>query len=320
MPIKSGNKGIIGSYFGSTPIIKIYQGSNLVFQKVEEDAEDGLLRKYLRDELETINEKDFRNIETLGAYAIVLKSNLKNIYCPKSIIKYNSNSIASCKKLEDVVLPNPDATYSNGMFSNSVMEKLTISYTQNAEETMKNLGDLFNSSSHVIPKGVKEVIFNNDIMYVSTSYLEKITINGSNIDIPKSYCYYAATDSEQIQNHLKKFVINGSVKSVGDSAFKYTNYLSRVIFPEGLTTIGKSAFYMAGWTYIDLPSTIQSIGDDAFNGYSDSSQNALRTIIIRSEFPPEVGSNAFRTYKLTIKVPAEYLENYSDWNYAVEAL
>lgn len=67
---------------------------------------------------------------------------------------------------------------------------------------------------------------------------------------------------------IPKTVSNGvetfSVTSIGESAFRSCGELVSVTMPEGLTTIGKEAFYQSGIKTVSLPSTLSSMGTSAF--------------------------------------------------------
>ena len=55
-----------------------------------------------------------------------------------------------------------------------------------------------------------------------------------------------------------------AVTSIGDSAFMYCASLPSITIPEGVTSIGDSAFYWSGLTSITIPESVTSIGDGAF--------------------------------------------------------
>ena len=59
MPAKIGSKGIIGLYKGSTPFIKMYRGSNLVFQKVEDNQLPWVEANVKKFDYSTIAEEDY---------------------------------------------------------------------------------------------------------------------------------------------------------------------------------------------------------------------------------------------------------------------
>ncbi len=86
------------------------------------------------------------------------------------------------------------------------------------------------------------------------------------------------------------------VKAIGDSVFKYDFYLAMLELPEGLESIGVSAFENCETLqYVAFPSTLAAIADRAFaNGYSGKTLelSSVRTI----------GANAFEDAKIDTSV------------------
>ena len=68
---------------------------------------------------------------------------------------------------------------------------------------------------------------------------------------------------------LKKITIGKGVKEIGFGTFSSCSNLKTVVFSEGLEEIGDHAFYGAGLTEINLPSTLKKIGSDSFGNCSD---------------------------------------------------
>ena len=68
---------------------------------------------------------------------------------------------------------------------------------------------------------------------------------------------------------LKKITIGKGVKEIGFETFRLCSNLKTVVFSEGLEEIGDYAFYFAGLTEINLPSTLKKIGSYSFGNCSD---------------------------------------------------
>ena len=62
------------------------------------------------------------------------------------------------------------------------------------------------------------------------------------------------------------FPVDGSFKTIGKEAFLFCSALPDVTLPQGLTTIGESAFESSGLTSVTIPGTVTQIGKSAFYG------------------------------------------------------
>lgn len=123
MPIKSGSKGIIGSYFGSTPIIKMYQGSNLVFQKVLTGEISPVVR--LLDRSISISLNDLTTeITSIESYAFYNCINLEHINLPPSITLINDYAFDNCISLSNITLPSTVTEIGSYAFRN--VKQITV--------------------------------------------------------------------------------------------------------------------------------------------------------------------------------------------------
>ena len=68
---------------------------------------------------------------------------------------------------------------------------------------------------------------------------------------------------------LTKIIIPDGVKYIGDEAFRQCTNITSLNIPEGCTTIGRSAFLNTRLQAVKLPSTLESIGQEAFMGNKD---------------------------------------------------
>lgn len=102
---------------------------------------------------------------------------------------------------------------------------------------------------------------------------------------------------------IPQFVVYGDVKyqviKIGNNAFSGNDGVTRILFPEELTSIGDRAFYRCeGITSIELPEKIESIGKSAFNGCGNV------TSIKLSDGLKSIGDYAFSGCSITsIKLP-----------------
>ena len=77
------------------------------------------------------------------------------------------------------------------------------------------------------------------------------------VSVEKPYAHY-------LDQTLSEYVFPSDITSVGDFGFARTR-LQNVNIPEGVTSIGKGAFYHCdNLTEVNIPSSVSSIGEKAF--------------------------------------------------------
>ena len=135
--------------------------------------------------------------------------------------------------------------------------------------------DTYVGAEVIIPSTVTNDGKNYTVTTIGASAFE-------NADIDSVYMANTITDIQNrafIGSSVRKIAFSKGLKRIGDYAFDHAQDLGIVELPEGLESIGKSAFGgnmdVSGNTHgawlINLPSTLQFIGDYAFSGTSITS-------------------------------------------------
>ena len=133
--------------------------------------------------------------------------------------------------------------------------------------------------------------------------------------------------------NLTSVTFNEGIKTIGREAFKNSKRLANVNFPSSLTEIGTDAFNHTGFTSIELPDTITSIGRQAF-AYCENLESAtltmhenmqseglfvacpnLKTVTINGD-PKYFGANTFNgcTSLTSVTLP-DTIETIPDYNF-----
>ena len=91
------------------------------------------------------------------------------------------------------------------------------------------------------------------------------TLNISGTGAMKDYDYNNNPSPAYNNSNVKKVVIEDSVTSIGDSAFRNCSSLTSITIPDSVTSIGDFTFYGC-WdlTSITIPDSVTSIGSSAF--------------------------------------------------------
>ena len=110
-----------------------------------------------------------------------------------------------------------------------------------------------NITSLEIPSGVKTV--GNQAFSGCTS-LEKVEFKGTTCSIGKN-CFNGCEKLESV-------TLPSKLAEISDGCFKGCNALSDCNIPDTVAEIGKEAFYSCGFTSVDIPANVTSIGDLAF--------------------------------------------------------
>ena len=230
--------------------------------------------------------------------------NLNALTLPESLTTLGSGAFSGCKNLESVTLPESLKTFGS-----------------NAFESCKSLKAI------KIPSGVTAI---PSSCFRECSSLESVTISEGVTSIAGFVFYHCnlnaltlpesleAIGSGAFYNNpsLKSVNIPAKVKTIKSQAF-YECGLTDLVIPEGVQTIGDYAFYNNSLKNLTLPSTITSIGNDAFKSYS----GYLQSIVCNAVTPPTLGDDVFNIeITSSIKVPlasiAAYRKVYGWKNYS----
>ncbi len=142
------------------------------------------------------------------------------------------------------------------------------------------------SSSNVRGGSLHSVVIPNSVTYIGEGafgwqyYMEYINIPEgvssieknafcglgiSSIVLPSSLTYIGEGAFESCRN-LQNVIIPQNVYNIDKAAFYNCENLTSIQFPtENLRYIGERAFYNSGLTYVEIPSSVWSIGRDAFS-------------------------------------------------------
>ncbi len=288
--------------------------------------------------LESVTIPEGVTLTTLGSNAFESCKSLKTIKIPSGVTAIPDQCFDGCSSLESVTIPEGVTDIGASAFNGCNLNALTLpeslttlggrafSGCKNLEsvtlsESLTTLGsNAFESCKSLktikIPSGVTTIPFR---CFYGCSSLESVTIpegvttirehaflscNLKELTLPESLetiGRYAFEDNRS----LKSVNIPAKVKTIETQAF-YGCGLTDLVIPEGVQAIGSHAFYDNLLENLTLPSTITSIGNEAFR-YN----NNLQSITCNAATPPTLGDNAFSS-RITpeVKVPLASIAAY----------
>lgn len=141
--------------------------------------------------------------------------------------------------------------------------------------------------------------------FLNCAFIGELIIPEGTGEIP--YCFFQNYGGNANLTHV---VLPNSLRRIGENAFyRQRKMCEKIVFPEGLVFIGKSAFCGCSQIpSIELPSTIQTITQTAFSGCYN-----LSNIVCNAVEPPSVMQGAFDGVakdNFTVEVPAQSVTRY----------
>ncbi len=219
-----------------------------------------------------------------------------------------NNAFNGCSRLRTVTLPDTLKRIESYAFSNSGISGINI------PEGVEEIGsyafsDCYSLTYISIPDSIVAIggdVFNNcgnlnGYVYGNAKYLGNSNNNylvlWKGTDSGITSCTVSASTKIICSGAFKNykslssltFEENSSLKTIGASAFYYCNALkTEIVIPEGVEVIGSSAFLYSYITSVTLPSTLKTLGENAFENCVSLSE------VIMSEGIETIGRSAFK--------------------------
>ena len=164
-------------------------------------------------------------------------------------------------------------------------------------------------TSITIPSSVTSI---GENPFFSCPALATITVEAGNTvySSPEGSNAIINTEEHKLVSGCKNTVIPEGVTTIGASAFGGCSSLTEIHIPGSVTLIDAWAFMdCSGLIAVTIPSSVSFIGNVAFNGCT-----GLSSITVERETPPTLDNGVFDNTSIPIYVPCGSLEAYQNYN------
>lgn len=227
--------------------------------------------------LKSIDLANVSPILTFGDYAFSMCRSLTAVELTKNVGTMNFNLVFyECTKLELTVSPdNPNYTVGEGgvLYNKDVTE---IIYYPDSFEGVYELPESVTKISGAVFKGknsMTSIVISKNVVEIGDSAFEDCA-NLKSVTFAADGTENLTIGKKAFLNctSLKEIALPARTTSIGDSCFSYDTFtdasaraLEKITLNEGLQTIGEKAFaHTSQLTSINIPSTVNSIGNNAF--------------------------------------------------------
>ena len=214
------------------------------------------------------------NVRSIGDNAFYGCKNLKTIKLGDSVTEIGTSAFQSCIQLENIIFTDSVTTIQGSAFAYCRALK-----SMDLPDNLQTIGTYAFSDCTAL----EEVVLPDSLTslggaaFTVNNSLKKVTFGSGLTEISASV-FYKCPALETVE-----FAEGGALKTIGVSAFADCYKLASITIPKGVETIGAKAFAMqlstetteegetlisvqSTLTDVGIPSTITSIGTDAFAG------------------------------------------------------
>ena len=220
----------------------------------------------------------------------------------------DDDAFSSCWSLTALTLPPSVLTIGEFSFYGCNFSSIVIpnSVTSIGSHAFRSCGAL---TSITIPSSVTS-ISENPFFYCPA--LASITVEAGNTvySSPEGSNAIIKTEEHKLVSGCKNTVIPEGVTTIGASAFGGCSCLTEIHIPSSVTLIDAWAFMdCSGLITLTIPSSVSFIGNVAFNGCT-----GLSSITVERETPPTLDNGVFDNTSIHVYVPCGSLEAYQNYN------
>lgn len=234
-------------------------------------------------------------VSLIGNSAFYECSSLKDVEISSGVTSIGGSAFSGCSALTNVTIPDSVTSLGGSAFYNcSSLESIELpsNITSIGESTFYGCSKLSNIK---IPNSVTSI---GAKAFYSCSKLTDVTLPGDIISIGEFAFDDTVTDVNVIITDLATYCIQNKMSATYGLKHLFINNeeVTNLIIPEGVKEIGKNAFYKSSLESVNIPSSVTSIGESAFEESSSLKSVNLPNSVL------SIGKRAFCNCKNLISV------------------
>ena len=206
------------------------------------------------------------SVTYIDAYAFAGCENLSSIIIPDSVTTIGESAFFGCSSLKSITIPKGMTTIGLSAFAHlTALESVTIPEGVKTLESMA-FCDCKSLKEIKIPDSVTNIHENS---FMGCKSVTSITVDANNPAYSSDGNCLINKARKTLMMGGKDFTIpdDGSVTTIGASAFLGRTDITSITIPAGVESIGETAFRdCTSLTSVTLPDTLTEIGNYAFSG------------------------------------------------------
>lgn len=203
------------------------------------------------------------SVTSIGNNAFNECSSLASLTISSGVESIGNTAFQGCIGLTSITIPSSVTSIGTNPFANcSSIISMSVNSNNTSYDSRGNCNAIIKTSTNELISGCTNTIIPSSVTSIAESAFRGSGI--TSITIPSSVTsisQYAFYDCKQLTGTLTL----PNITSIQGYTFYNCTRLNEVVIPNTVTTIDSNSFYNCGITTLNIPSSVTSIADNAFN-------------------------------------------------------